>query len=548
MTDNQKTHHIEERKYPLEPDTDGLPKFTLLIDGKDVDTGRCRYYPFAEKVITEQKKTLEIINKLKNTKPPQAHYKDYIFAKYCIGDGDINRRAIESAYKAFKIFSNTSLERRRKIIGDVFDLLTAKRETLIELLVCEGHTRNLAEWQLKGIERAFNKRSLDFYKNEMWKDLSEGDEEIYLIRRPDGVVCLSPPKNAPASNSALAIMAFLAGNTLIVKPPIRNPISTIYLWRNIVYEALRNNGAPDGTLNIIVGNSKKIMDEWLDSPLVNDIIFFGESDTGLDVASRAFIKGKKAILELTGSDMLFVWKDAPISKAVDAFADCFLGSTQICMVPKKAIIHEDIYEKFVAAFLDKVKRLKVGPPTENDTDLTPVAKIEEFFIFLKDALAKGAKSIYGGERINVSGEIDENGIFIRPAILLVDDKNAEDMLCIREENYFPLIPLVKVNSGSLDKIDRDKTIFEKMIELANANQYGLRISVWVRSDSYVKRFMEEVVNSGLLRINSRHVGFSSYLSSHGGPGRTGGPYGEMNYVWLRTSHLQGISKFDIKEK
>lgn len=532
---------IIQKRLPVKPDADGLPKFTLLIDGEDVDTGKYRYYPVAEKAVTEPMNTFEILSQAKKGKLNR-NYKDYIFAKYCIGDGNINQMAVESAFKAFKIFRKFSLERRRKIIGDIFDLVLANREVLIELLVAEGHTRNLAAWQLWGIERTFSKKSIDFYKSEMWKDLSEENESIYLARRPDGVVCLSPPKNAPASNSLLAIMAFLAGNTLIIKPPIRNPISTIYLWRNIVYEALRRNGAPDGTLNIIVGNSKTIMDEWIDNPLVNDIIFFGESDTGLDIASRAFAKGKKAILELTGNDMLFVWKDAPIDEAVNAFLDCFLGSTQICMVPKKAIIHGDIYEEFTKLFLAKVKKLKIGLPTDCETSLTPVAKIDEFNEFLKDALDKGARLIYGGERTNYMGEKDGNGIFIKPAILLIDDKKAKDMLCVNEENYFPLIPLVKTDS---DAVNKDEVIFDKMVELANSNQYGLRISVWASSDNYVKKFMEEMTNSGLLRINSRHVGFSSYLSSHGGTRRSGGPYGEMNYIWMRTSHLQGISKFDI---
>ena len=53
--------------------------------------------------------------------------------------------------------------------------------------------------------------------------------------------------------------------------------------------------------------------------------------------------------------------------------------------------------------------------------------------------------------------------------------------------------------------------------------------------------MEHIHNSGLLRINSRHAGFSPYIATHGGTGKSGGPYGEMNYVWEKTTHLQGVS-------
>ena len=67
------------------------------------------------------------------------------------------------------------------------------------------------------------------------------------------------------------------------------------------------------------------------------------------------------------------------------------------------------------------------------------------------------------------------------------------------------------------------------------------MNVWVKSAFYTRQFMRLIDKSGLLRINSRHIGMSMYLSSHGGVGKTGGPYGEMNFIWLKTSHMQGIS-------
>ena len=81
-----------------------------------------------------------------------------------------------------------------------------------------------------------------------------------------------------------------------------------------------------------------------------------------------------------------------------------------------------------------------------------------------------------------------------------------------------------------------------MIRIARSNEYGLRTSVWVSSNYYIRKFIKNIDNSGLLRINSRHVDFSLYLGTHGGTGKTGGPFGEMNYVWQKTSHLQGISR------
>ena len=92
-----------------------------------------------------------------------------------------------------------------------------------------------------------------------------------------------------------------------------------------------------------------------------------------------------------------------------------------------------------------------------------------------------------------------------------------------------------------NKMAKDDIIFSKMIDISEKNEYGLRISAWITSKKYIDRFIMEVDNSGLLIINSRHIGFSLYIATHGGTKKSGGPLGEMNYIWARSSHLQGVS-------
>jgi len=213
------------------------------------------------------------------------------------------------------------------------------------------------------------------------------------------------------------------------------------------------------------------------------------------------------------------------------------------MIPKKAFVHEDIYEAFEAQFVEKVGTLRVGLPSEPGISLSPVLKIAEFYQFLEDAVTRGARLLCGGTRVNHRGEPDAEGQFITPAVLAVDSvETALTMRCIQEENFFPLIPLVKVTGrhGVTGK-GRERSILETMIGIANQNEYGLRISAWVRSIALRKQFMNEIHNSGILRINCRHVGFSPFMASHGGTGKSGGPYGELNYVWQKTTHLQGVT-------
>lgn len=519
-----------------------IQRFMLLINGEKVDTGGYEYFPYAEKLISDRNTTLKMMGQLRAGNLP-AGYEDYVSAQYCIGTNRSNQLAMEAACQASQEYRHWPLKKRRKILDDVHAGLLARKEKLVGLLVAEGHPEMLAEWEFEGVEASLRKKSLDMYFSHLNEPLKgKGSEKMILKRRPDGVVGVIPPKNASASSSLVALSSLLAGNALIIKPPLRSPIATMFLWNEIVHQVLEANGAPKGVLNVITGNSRKVMEEWMKSSLVNDILFFGDSETGIELGVEIYRHGKKPILELSGNDQMFVWKDAPLASSVSALMDGFLGSTQICMVPKKALIHEGIFNDFRDHFVAETLKLKVGLPTQKEVVLSPVLKIPQFYQSLNDALEKGAKLLCGGERVNHQGTPDKDGIFITPAVLEIDDvEKAMTMQCFIDENFFPLIPLVKVTAGSATGLNKDKEIFKKMVSISDQHRYGLRISAWTSSKQMIRKFADCFHNSGLLRINSRHAGFSEGLSSQGGTKLSGGPFGELNYVWQKTTHLQGIS-------
>lgn len=521
-----------------------MKTFTLLINGQDLDTGIYDYFPYTDMKITDFETTFRTLTRLKTGKISEDlnNVNKFVFAKYAVGKEDTNLNAIKSAYNAFKVFQNFSLLTRKKIFLNIYDLLLKNREEFINLLILEGHPRKLAEWEFEGMRIGSSPETIEFYCSSIQKEIGRhGNERLYWARRPDGVICVSPPGNAAASNSYNAILSFLTGNTVIVKPPLRDPLSTIFLWKEVVNKALTSNNVPPGVVNIILGNSQVIMNEWLSSEHVNDIIYFGDSIRGLEIGAKIFQAGKKPILELSGNDLFLVWKDADIEKAGDSLLDCFLGSTQICMVPKIALVHADIYEKFINSFLPKVKDLRISLPSDASTILSPVAKISEFFEFFDDALKNGAEPICGGQRVNHLDQADNRGIFIRPTVMRIDNYlQALKMRFLKEEIFFPFLPLIKFSGN-------DEDIFENMIALSNSHGYGLRASLWISSAKYLRKFAKQFTNCGILRINSRHIDFSYYLSTHGGTKKSGGPFGEMNYFWQKTSHLQGISRTVINK-
>ncbi len=521
-----------------------IPIYPLMIDGKEIDTQNYKYCFLADKLLEEPRTSIKISRQLRAGFIPP-NLEEYVFAKYCTGTKELNRQALQAAACASKTYRYFPLSKRMQIASDIHRLLLEKKDLLIELMIKEGHPKKLSEWEFLGMEQAYRKPSLEFFEKEIMRQIPGDRGEIqYLIRRPDGVVGVCPPRNAPCSSSLIGGFALLAGNALVVKPPLHNPTSTLFLWKDIVHTALDQNGAPPGTLNLVLGNSTNVIEEWISSPCLNDILFIGNTKVGLDIGSRAFQAGKKTVLELSGNDMMFVWRDADLIPSVQSLADGFLGSTQICMVPKKAFIHSHIYPTFEALFLEKIKTLRIGLPSDPRVNLSPVSKISEFFDFLGDALEKGAELLCGGKRVNHMGKECESGRFITPTVLRISSlEQAKTMKCIQEENFFPLIPLVQIGTSrsTATETEKDNEIFHHMIETANNNTYGLRISAWVRSKTFEEKFMDQLQNSGLLKINCRHIGFSPFLATHGGTKQSGGPYGELNYIWQKTSHLQGVT-------
>ncbi len=514
--------------------------FPLLINGEKLDTGRYDYFPYMNRKIENFKEVFQVTTALKMgaLKEDDPLVVKNIFAKFCVASEDTNRQAIESAARAFQEFKQTSLKSRKKLLLDIHALLLEKKEELLDLLVIEGHPLKLAEWEFEGMVTGASPETINFYFSQIQREIGRSKGDIlYWTRRPDGIVCMSPPGNAAASNSFNATLALMTGNTLIIKPPLRDPISSLFLWQEVIHEVLLRHGMPPGVANVVIGNSKKIFDEWIEDPRVRDFIFFGDTAKGMDLGTRVFREGKKPILEMSGNDVCLVWSDADIQKATDSLLDCFLGSTQICMVPKLGVVHEKVFSAFRELMRAKTLALKVALPTDPDTCLSPVAKIPDYFEFLVDAVGKGAKMVCGGKRVNHRDEEDKNGMYVRPTILEIDDRAVplQELRCVNEEIFFPLLPLVIVSGN-------DDEIFAKMIRLVNFHRFGLRASLWVRSPRYLRKFSKELDNCGILRINSRHVGFSPYISTHGGTSMSGGPFGEMNYFWQKTSHLQGVCR------
>jgi acyl-CoA reductase-like NAD-dependent aldehyde dehydrogenase len=512
-----------------------MRSYCSYIAGTDVTSSSWIYTVRASALLKDFLSNLKVKRKLeKESGDPGDQYPNIVARCAVTADNDLEQALIR-AKEAGPIWASFSIEQRLSIAERFHVAVLMRREEFIDVLVAEGHPRKLAEWEIAGILQCSSPESLKLWKRQLHEECRIGPRRLMLVRKPDGVVVLSPPQNAAASNSVGGLSSLVAGNTLVVKAPKSCPYGVMYVWRELIAPILEDVGAPPGTLSIVCGNSTRIMAQWLESPLVNDIFFFGGSERGIQIGIDACARGKKPVLELAGNDGCVIWKDADIDKAAEALTECFYGSGQICMVPKFSIVHPDIAQILLDKLSLLIDNIKPGLPEDPDVLLSPVLRTDEYFRFLNESTASGATIVKGGYRVELDGTVSETGPFLAPTILRINGlQEANKHSSVREETFFPLLPIIVPEADS-------ENLLDEVIHFINANKYGLRNSFWVKDEAVIEQLVARVSNGGLLKINDSHIGFTPWLATHGGTGLTGGPFGELNYPLVRTSHLQGIS-------
>jgi acyl-CoA reductase-like NAD-dependent aldehyde dehydrogenase len=511
------------------------------IGGKDIAGAGWVYTVTSRSLLEDVFTSVSLKRELERDPDPRtpAAQHPYVVGRCAVvEDSDVDN-ATEAAAAALDEWSQTPLD-ERIALGRMFrGRLLASMGQLTDLLVAEAHPRRLARWELTGLLQLFSDTNLAWYSQQMHTEFQHGGRRLIVRRQPDGVVCVNPPQNAPAPMAALAVLALMAGNTVVVRAPRSIALSTMYILRELVSPLLAELGAPAGTLNVICGKPRQIIDRWLEHPLVDDILYFGDSEEGLRLERECLARGKKPILELAGNDSVVVWRDADLDFAAEAVTECFYGSGQICMVPNCVIAHPDIADDLLDRIRREAAAIRPGFPDDENVLLSPVRRSERFFALLHQATSQGAELVCGGRRIELDGTPSEAGVFLEPTVVRVDGlASARQLDVVRLETFFPLLPVVVPTPAD------DRVLLDDVIDFVNSNKYGLRNSLWCRSPEVTERFVRRVRNGGLLKVNDSHIGTVPYLAAQGGTGLTGGAFGEAKYPMLKTSHLQGVSVCD----
>jgi 1-pyrroline dehydrogenase len=281
-----------------------------------------------------------------------------------------------------------------------------------------------------------------------------------MIRRePVGVVASIAPWNYPIMMAGWKIgPALMAGNTVILKPSARTPLTALVL-AEIAADIL-----PPGVLNVITGTGAGIGDLLVGHPLVGMISVTGDTDTGKHIARTAADRVKRLHLELGGKAPVVVFDDADLDAVVENLKTfAYWNSGQDCTAPCRVIAGPRIYERFVAELADQVKTIKWGDPAEGaEVEMgSLIAKAQadkvEGMVGRADGGAGGAEIVAGGHRP------DRPGAYFEPTVIAGP---AQDSEIVQDEVFGPVVTVQRFS-------DEDQAI-----KWANDVRFGLAASVW----------------------------------------------------------------------
>lgn len=399
------------------------------------------------------------------------------------------QQRIAAAHDAFHQLKSTTYAQRAAWMHSTAEILEADVDKAAEMITLEMG-KPIAQSRAEVLKCAKN---MHFYADNAESFLgaealddpsSVNAASAGTVWQPLGVVLAVMPWNYPLWQVIrFAAPALMAGNTGLLKHASNVPLSALYLD-----ELFERGGFPAGSFRTLLIGSREVA-AVIEDPRVKAVTLTGSEPAGRSVAATAGQVIKKAVLELGGSDPFIVMPSADIEAAAATAVKARVSNNgQSCIAGKRFIVHTDVYEQFVDAFVAKMNALTVGDPMDESTDVGPLATESgrtDVAELVDDAVAKGAEVLAGG------GAPDRPGWYYNPTVLA---GLTDDMRIVMEETFGPVASVYRV-------ADRDEAV-----RVANQTTFGLSSAVW-SNDADEQDWFVGALDAGAVFLNGMTVSY-----------------------------------------
>ena len=428
-----------------------------------------------------------------------------VFAQIPDSDGQDVDDAVRAAKGAFEAWSKTPASERSRLLLRLADLIERNLEKLAHA-ESEDTGKSITLARRLDIPRAV--ANFRFFATAILHDASEAHVTDaaalnYTLRQPLGVVGLISPWNLPLYLLSWKIApAIAAGNTCVAKPSEITPL-TAHRLAELSLEA----GIPPGVINIVHGYGGSAGAALCEHEDVKAISFTGGTVTGAKVAAAAAPRFKKLSLELGGKNPNVIFADADLDECIaTSIRSSFWNQGEICLCGSRILVERSVHDTFVERFVAATKKLRIGDPLDDTTDVGAVVSephMQKILGYIDLGKEEGGTIVTGGRRL------DRKGFYVEPTVI-----TGLGCYCrtTQEEIFGPVVTITPFDSE------------DEAVTFANATRYGLSATLWTRDLQRAHRVAARLdagtiwINCWLLR--DLRVPFGGMKDS--GVGREGG--------------------------
>lgn len=411
------------------------------------------------------------------------------------------------AKEAQKHWAKITAEDKKDVLKKVIEFLESNRNSIVDIISRETGGSVVKANVEVDLTVGLVKEALNMPDElNKVKEVPAGIENRVnrVHKLPLGVITSISPFNFPMNLSMRTIAPAIAlGNSVVHKPDSQTALA----GGTIIAKAFEYAGLPKGVFNCILTDLEEIGDAMLESPHSQLISFTGSTPVGKHIGKIAGSMLKRVALELGGNNPFILLKDGNVDQAVDAaIFGKFIHQGQICMSINRFIIHQNHYDKFVEKFVERVKEIPCGDPTDPKTIVGPLINEEQADKAMKiidDAKEAGVKIALEGKR---------EGNLITPFVF-IDVENDSELA--QTELFSPIATIIKADSD------------EHAIELANDTPFGLSSAIFTEDLTEGEQIALSI-ESGMTHINDQTVNDYPTVPFGGakesGMGRFGNPW------------------------